>query len=259
MQSILVLGSEGQLGRSLCASLIAKSYRVYGIDVKARAQDEHDNYSYFEANACNYLRLKEVANSISEDENELIGLVNCSFHPELMNHDEFSLIGSRIDKLDAAFRQYSGDSFSAELIGNLVPMQNLIRAFLPKKFDQKFSVVNVSSVLGLRQPNPTHLDFSDRFRFKPPGYSVSKAAMIAFTEYCANLYAGTSFRFNAIAPGFLDAGQDLSFKNRFDERLSIRRFARFEEIVKPIEFLLSEDSSYMTGSTLTVDGGYLAT
>ena len=259
MSSFLVLGSEGQLGKMLCSSLVTKSHHVFGIDVKSATQNKDNNFSFFEANACDFARLQEVANSISDNGSKLSGLVNCSFHPELIDHVESSLAGSRIDKLDSAFRQYSDNSFSSELVGNLVPMLNVVKAFLPKNFDQSFSVVNVSSVLGLRQPNPTHLDFPDRFRYKPPGYSVSKAAMIAFTEYCANLYAGTRFRFNTVAPGFLDTGQDLSVKSRFNDRLSIKRFAKLEEVVKPIEFLLSDDSSYMTGSTLIVDGGYSAT
>ena len=259
MLTYLVIGSEGQLGKLLCSTLLEKSHRVYGIDIQSQTHQEHANYTFFNADACDFERLQEVATQISENEHKLSGLVNCSYHPELSDHDESTLAGSRIDKLDSAFRLYTDVSFSTELRGNLLPMHNMVRAFLPNDFDQKFSVVNVSSVLGLKQPNPTHLEFPDRFRFKPPGYSVSKAAMIAFTEYCANLYAGTSFRFNTIAPGFLDGGQDLTFKNRFNDRLSIRRFAELEEIVKPIEFLLSENSSYMTGSILTVDGGYSAT
>lgn len=259
MLAYLVIGSEGQLGKSLCLALLEKSHRVYGIDIQPETQQQHANYTFFKADACDFKRLQEVASQISENGDTLSGLVNCSYHPELLDHDESTLVGSRIEKLDSAFRLYSDSSFSTELIGNLLPMHNIVRAFLPKNFNQKFSVVNVSSVFGLKQPNPTHLDFPDRFRFKPPGYSVSKAAIIAFTEYCANLYAGTLFRFNTIAPGFLDSGQDLSLKNRFNDRLSIRRFADLDEIVKPIEFLLSEKSSYMTGSTLTVDGGYSAT
>jgi hypothetical protein len=101
-----------------------------------------------------------------------------------------------------------------------------------------------------------YLDFPDRFRFKPPGNSVSKAAIITYTECCTNLYASSNFRFNTVAPGFVDQGQDSKFISRFDERLSIQRFAKMDEVVHPIEFLFSDEARYITGTTVIVDGGY---
>jgi NAD(P)-dependent dehydrogenase (short-subunit alcohol dehydrogenase family) len=257
MSKFLVVGSEGNLGRVLCSSLIEKNHKVIGLDLKNSSQSSTDkNYEHISVDADNYIKLQDIAKSIAKSGEELSGLVNCTYHPELFDHLESELSGDRVNKLDLAFRQYTQNSFSKELAGNLVPVHNVIRAFLPHNLEALFSVVNVSSVLGIRQPNPVDLDFPDRFRFKPPGYSVSKAAIIAYTEYCANLYAGSNFRFNTVAPGFVDHGQDQKFISRFDERLSIQRFATVSEVVRPIEFLLSNDSSYITGTTVIVDGGY---
>jgi len=257
VSNYLVIGSEGNLGRVLCSSLIEKKHRIIGLDLKnAPELATQKNYEYLKVDVTNYNDLQDIAKSILDSGEQLAGLVNCTYHPELFDHRESELSGERLNKLDFAFRQYSQDSFSKELFGNLVPVHNIVRAFLPKDLTQLFSVVHVSSILGIRQPNPSHLDFSDRFRFKPPGYSVSKAAIIAYTEYLANLYAGSNFRFNTVAPGFIDQGQDLEFILRFENRLSIQRFATMNEVVRPIEFLLSNDSSYITGTTVVVDGGY---
>jgi NAD(P)-dependent dehydrogenase (short-subunit alcohol dehydrogenase family) len=253
----LVVGSEGNLGKVLCSSLIEKNHGVVGLDIKNISESSvHKNYEYVSVDVTDYIELQAIARSVANSGEELSGLVNCTYHPELFDHTESKLSGDRITKLDLAFRQYTQDSFSKELVGNLIPVHNIIRAFLPNNLKTPFSVVNISSVLGVRQPNPVHLDFPDRFRFKPPGYSVSKAAIIAYTEYCANLYAGSNFRFNTVAPGFVDHGQDSKFISRFDERLSIQRFAKLDEVVRPIEFLLSDEASYITGTTLIVDGGY---
>jgi NAD(P)-dependent dehydrogenase (short-subunit alcohol dehydrogenase family) len=190
---------------------------------------------------------------------QIEGIVNCFFHPEIINKVSIDSNTDRLLNLDRAFRSYSPEDFSQELSGNVSALHNVIRFLLPKNLNQKCSIVNVSSVLGIKQPNPKHLEFPDRFRYKPPGYSVSKAALIAYTEYLANLYSGSSFRFNSVAPGFIDEGQEESFKQRFYPRLAIKKFATLDEIVKPIEFLLSDDSQYMSGSTLVIDGGYSKT
>jgi NAD(P)-dependent dehydrogenase (short-subunit alcohol dehydrogenase family) len=260
MGIILVVGSTGKLGSHLVSKLISNSYTVIGIDLLPMKQPISKlNYQHFEADAAEVGNLKIIANSIKEAGMELTGIVNCFFHPEILDNVEKKFTGSRINQLDSAFRQYSDVSFANELSGNITAVHNVIRTFLPNDFNVDFSVVNVSSVYGVRQPNPQILDFSEKFLFKPPGYSVSKSGLIAYTEYLANLYAGTKFRFNSIAPGFIDAGQDSSFKTRFNDRLNIRRFATLEEIASPIEFLLSSGASYITGSTVVVDGGYSKT
>jgi NAD(P)-dependent dehydrogenase (short-subunit alcohol dehydrogenase family) len=217
------------------------------------------SYEYFQADASNVESLRDVENFLRSNKVNLSGIVNCHFHPEIIDPKENIPTGSGINQLESAFRRYTDVSFTAELSGNISSTHNVIRTFLPTNFDEEFSVVNVSSVYGLQQPNPTILEFPDKFVFKPPGYGVSKSGIIAYTKYLANLYAGTKFRFNSIAPGFVDAGQNTEFKSRFNNRLSLRRFASLEEIASPIEFLLSSSSSYITGSTLVVDGGYTTT
>jgi NAD(P)-dependent dehydrogenase (short-subunit alcohol dehydrogenase family) len=260
VSAILVVGSGGKLGGHLARKLILSSYKVVGIDLRPMETPLKDlNYQHFEADASKVESLQEIADHLRATKINLSGIVTCHFHPEIVNHNENSITGSRMNQLDSAFRQYTDASFAAELSGNITSTHNVIRTFLPTDFDKEFSVVNVSSVYGIKQPNPSYLEFQDKFVFKPPGYGVSKSGLIAYTEYLANLYAGTKFRFNSVAPGFIDAGQKTEFKSRFNDRLSIRRFASLEEIASPIEFLLSRSSSYMTGSTLVVDGVYTTT
>lgn len=86
-------------------------------------------------------------------------------------------------------------------------------------------------------------------------YSASKAAVIQFTKLCAKNYA-KKVRVNCICPGVVDTpiftNRDFS---RFDGKIPMGRVAKPEEIAKAALFLVSEDSAYITGAVLPVDGG----
>lgn len=86
-------------------------------------------------------------------------------------------------------------------------------------------------------------------------YATSKAAVIQFTRHLARNYA-PRVRVNALCPGVtttnIFTNRDFS---RFDDVNLLGRMARPEEIAKAVLFLASDDSSFMTGSILVVDGG----
>ena len=86
-------------------------------------------------------------------------------------------------------------------------------------------------------------------------YATTKAAIIQFTQYLAKNYA-PNIRVNTICPGMtvtnLFTNRDFS---RFDNVNLLGRMADSSEIAKTVLFLVSDDSSFMTGSIVVVDGG----
>lgn len=87
-------------------------------------------------------------------------------------------------------------------------------------------------------------------------YGPTKAAVSKFTKNAAMELALHGIRMVAIAPGYTDIGWPAdSHLREARERLPLRRFAQPEEIAKGVAFLASPDASYMTGCTLTMDGG----
>jgi NAD(P)-dependent dehydrogenase (short-subunit alcohol dehydrogenase family) len=98
-------------------------------------------------------------------------------------------------------------------------------------------------------------------------YSASKGGVVLLTKSMAIDYAGRGIRVNAVCPGFIDTpmtqsvfdwpGLEGSKANAVAEH-KLRRFGRPEEIAAAAAFLLSDDSSFITGHALTVDGGYTA-
>jgi cyclopentanol dehydrogenase len=110
------------------------------------------------------------------------------------------------------------------------------------------SIVNLSSTAGLRASVAVH-------------YGASKGALRLMTKSIANRYAKDGIRCNSVHPGPIDTamGHAAVPEDQLDERLYNRiplgRFGKPEEIANAILFLASDESSFMTGSELVVDGG----
>ncbi len=90
-------------------------------------------------------------------------------------------------------------------------------------------------------------------------YNAAKGGVVNLTRSLALEYAAKSIRINALCPGFIDTPIiPEEMKETLASLTPMQRLGQAEEMAKAVLFLASEDSSFMTGNTLTVDGGYTA-
>jgi 3-oxoacyl-[acyl-carrier protein] reductase len=109
-------------------------------------------------------------------------------------------------------------------------------------------VVNVASVVGGRRANPGQAS-----------YAASKAGLIAFTSTVATEVARRGVTVNAVSPGYVATEMTAGLpSNGLLEAIPARRAGKPEEVAACVRFLVSEDAAYVTGTTLTVDGGLTA-
>ncbi|GAA4064200.1 SDR family oxidoreductase [Streptomyces shaanxiensis] len=121
------------------------------------------------------------------------------------------------------------------------------------------SVINIGSLYGSMAPDPRlyeHLPQDPPF-LKPPSYGMSKAGAAALTRYLAALWGPQGVRVNTLSPGGVLGGQDPLFRGKFSDRVPLRRMAEATDLTGPLLFLASDMSSYVTGTELLVDGGYV--
>lgn len=98
----------------------------------------------------------------------------------------------------------------------------------------------------------------DRQPVKPVTYSVVKSGLIGLTHYLATYWADQHVRVNAISPGGVYNGQPDEFVKKLTALIPMGRMAHMDEYKGAILFLVSDASSYMTGSNLVIEGGRTA-
>jgi 3-oxoacyl-[acyl-carrier protein] reductase len=153
--------------------------------------------------------------------------------------------GVRMDNLSP---QLEDEQWQTVIDINLTATFRATRAVLPKMMRARFGrVINVASVAGIRA-NPGQAN-----------YSASKAGVIGFTKTVAAEVARRGVTVNAVAPGLIETAftEDV-MEGDMAKAIPARRVGTPEEVAACIRFLASEQASYVTGTTLTVDGGLSA-
>jgi NAD(P)-dependent dehydrogenase (short-subunit alcohol dehydrogenase family) len=120
-------------------------------------------------------------------------------------------------------------------------------------------ILNISSDLGIIAPDQRIYRkeglHDDEQTIKPVTYSVIKHGLIGLTKYLATYYAQKGVRANALCPAGVYNGQNDEFLGKLTNLIPMGRMADVEEYKSTILYLISDASSYMTGSTVIVDGG----
>jgi 3-oxoacyl-[acyl-carrier protein] reductase len=133
------------------------------------------------------------------------------------------------------------------LDGNLASTYRLTRVVLREMIRARFGrVINIASVIG------------PRANAGQANYAASKAAVIAFTKTAAVEVARRGVTINAVAPGLIATDMTEDIPPVLSERVPAQRAGSPEEVAAVVAFLASERASYVTGSTVYVDGGLSA-
>lgn len=120
-------------------------------------------------------------------------------------------------------------------------------------------ILNIASDLGVIAPDQRIYRkegvAEDEQPVKPVTYSVVKHALIGLTKYLATYYADQNIRVNSISPAGVYTNQPDDFVKKLANLVPMKRMAKADEYQAAIVFLISDASSYMTGSNLIIDGG----
>jgi len=118
------------------------------------------------------------------------------------------------------------------------------------------SIINMASIYGV-----VGADFSvydGTTMTMPAAYSAIKGALVNFSRYVASYLGPNQVRVNTVSPGGIFDNQNEIFVSNYCKKVPMRRLGTPEDIAPTVAFLLSDDSQYITGQNLIVDGGWTA-
>mgnify|MGYP001443171028 CR=1 FL=1 len=207
----------------------------------------------FKCNICDEKSLKKINMKLNKDGVFVKILVNnAAIDPKMGSIDSRGKSGSIED--------YKIKDFRKEIDVNLVG------AFICTKiFGQTMaqrnegSIINIASDAGIVAPDQSIYHPKENIKalkhFKPASYSISKHGLIGMTKYIATYWGHKKVRCNALALGAVKKNQSKFLIKNIEKRVPLGRLANEAEYRKAVSFLASEDSSYMTGQVLVMDGG----
>mgnify|MGYP001238098651 CR=1 FL=1 len=178
---------------------------------------------------------------------------------DLTNEISIDMLHKKLDKLDILINnatlfkggiEYRIENFSDVVNVNLMGLMRICHAFLPKLALSQGNIVNITSV-------STKTSMANA-----PSYSATKSGIESLTKSMASCWASHKVRVNCVAPGFIKSNtinkilQEYDNKDQIVERIPLKRFGLPEEVAEAVMFLTSQGASYITGSTIFVDGGY---
>ena len=233
-------GAGGGAGLAIAEALHGEGCRVVGVDLKERPATFPADGCYVQGDVTEPGLPETAVRRAVESFGSLDHLVNAA--------------GVAWFGTDASVIDISEEIWERVLAVNLTAAMRFARAAVPAlRAGQGRAMVHVASVAGLRSTDEP-MD----------AYQVSKAALISLSRGLAMALAGDGIRSNTVCPGAIDTpmlagiyAADPARRDRMRERVPLRRMGQPADVAQACLYLLSDEASYVTGTELVVDGGWL--
>ena len=245
-KTIVISGGCGLLGQEFAKTLKEEDYQIIVIDKNLKGKNLIPNIHYFNIDITNEILVKEYI-KIIYDNYGLDILINCAAINPSQN------IGDGIfNDFETYPLELWNKTMNTNLTGVFLLNRECIQHMLNNKNEGfKGTIINITSDLGIIASD--HRIYNSSYK-KPVDYGVSKAGLIYLTKYIAGYYRD-EIKSICLTPGSVYTNQSEELKENLENRIPIKRLANKNEYNGAIKFLCSEDSDYMQGQSLIMDGG----
>ena len=233
----LVTGALRGIGKTIADLFIAEGAEVWGLDYKT--PDDLDARVKAAGGKLRWIELDLSAHA------SIDGVIDNS----IKESGGFDIVvnNAGITKDNLSFRM-SLEEWQKVIDINLTAAFFVSRAVAKDMIRKRTgSIINMASVVGIHGNGGQ------------ANYSASKAGLIAVTKSLANEVASRGVRVNAIAPGYIETDMTAVLpeeaRKKMIEAIPLKRTGKQEDVAKAVLFFASDDSSYITGQVLPVDGG----
>ncbi|SDR69545.1 SDR family oxidoreductase [Gramella sp. MAR_2010_147] len=249
MKNILITGGSGKVGFQLLKHFLANGLNVITTSTnKNRFLTEKKN----ELTEEQFDKLKIIEVNFNDSDAENIILNFLDFHKISITdiiHNARSLEFLKIDD----DKSISNRNFAGEFYIDVIFPYRLTLAIKNKSDNELANIIFISSMYGVVGPTPSlYEDFENS---SPIHYGVCKAAQIHLTKELAVRLA-PKIRVNCVSFGGIKGRTDSEFEKRYLNLTPQKKMLIDEDVIGPVDYLISENSKNMTGQNLKVDGGW---
>ena len=229
---VLISGASRGIGAAIAMHLASLGYKVIGT---ARSEFKFDKPSD------NLIPLKLDITCRESIKNCAAKLKEQNLLPDI-------LINNAGITSDQLFLRMKDDEWDNVLATNLTGTFNLTKAFIKNMIKNRYGrIINISSISGL-MGNPGQVN-----------YSSAKAGLSGFTKSLAKEVGSRNITVNSVAPGFIETDMtsflDEDSKNTIIKDIPLNRLGSPEDVSELVAFLAGDESQYITGQTISIDGG----
>ena len=238
----LITGSSRGIGKQIAIKFAKNGYNIVVnyINKNEEVEKTIEELKQFgvevleaQGDISNYEQSEKIVNSTIEKFGQIDVLVN----------------NAGITK-DMLIMRMKKEDFTKVIDVNLVGTFNITKNVIPHMMKKRSGrIINISSVVGI-SGNAGQCN-----------YAASKAGIIGFTKSLAKELASRNILVNAVAPGFIETNMtdvlQENVKEEIKKQIPLKRIGKAEDVANAVYFFTSEESSYITGQVLQVDGGML--
>lgn len=251
-KTIVISGAFGNIGRAFCRYVNNLNPTLILIDhpssfdetfvasLRSAGSKVHTYLVDFENREARKMTFDEISKSF-----KVIDI--------LINNAAF--VGSKdLEGWVTNFESQSIDTWERALNVNLTTPFELIQSLYKNLYLSEYaSVINIGSIYG--ELGPDWGLYEGTNMGNPAAYSASKGGLLQLTRWLATSLS-PRIRVNSISPGGLKRDQPKEFEEKYNSRTPLRRMANVDDIVPAITFFASNNSRYITGQNLRIDGGW---
>lgn len=256
---IVLTGANGVLGKVFSEVFLKGGADLALLDINPEVNNFSQELSskYPDRNIKSYVldlinevQVQNTVNSIVKDFGKIDVLINNA--------------ASKSKDLKAFFAPYEEYSLSEwrKIMHSNVDSMFLMSREVGKKMVElgaQGSIIQLASIYGICAPDQRIYEgakYLDTQINTPAVYSASKAAVVGLTKYLSAYWGNQGIRVNTLTPGGIESGQNETFVTNYSKKVPLNRMGRASEIADAAVFLASDNSSYITGQNLVVDGGF---
>ncbi len=238
----LITGATRGIGKQIAIKLAKEGYDI-AINYRKENEELANAKAEIEKNNVKCLTVQGDVSNFGDTKR---------FVDEVIN--EFGVIDVLVNNAgitkDMLILRMQKEDFESVINVNLTGTFNVTKNVVPYMMKKRCGrIINISSVVGISG------------NAGQTNYSASKAGIIGFTKSLAKEVASRNILVNAVAPGFIETDMTSVLKDdvkaEIAKNIPLKRMGTAEDVANVVKFLASEDSSYITGQVINVDGGML--